>query len=221
MARYIGLDAHASSCTLAVLGPSGQRLGSHVVETTANALIEVLGAISGPRHLCFEEGTLANWLHEMLSPHVEQCVVAAVRESRGQKSDQRDAVALAEALRLGAVERQVYKGQGAFSSLRYRAKAHRLLVVDAVRVMNRIKSLLRSRSVTVSGKTVYSPSGRDDWIAQLPEPARPAAELLYLELDALTSLRERAEHELIVEARKHREFRLVSSCPGLGPIRTA
>ena len=79
MARYIGLDAHASSCTLAVLGPSGQRLGSHVVETNTNALIEVLGAIPSPRHLCFEEGTLANWLHEMLAPHVEQCVVAAVR----------------------------------------------------------------------------------------------------------------------------------------------
>ena len=41
MDRYIGLDAHASSCTLAVVGPSGKRLGSHVVETNARALIEV------------------------------------------------------------------------------------------------------------------------------------------------------------------------------------
>ena len=38
MERYIGLDAHASSCTLAVVGPSGKRLGSHVVETNARAL---------------------------------------------------------------------------------------------------------------------------------------------------------------------------------------
>ncbi len=35
MERYIGLDAHASSCTLGALGPSGKRLGSHVVETNA------------------------------------------------------------------------------------------------------------------------------------------------------------------------------------------
>ena len=28
MDRYIGLDAHASSCTLGVLGPGGKRLGS-------------------------------------------------------------------------------------------------------------------------------------------------------------------------------------------------
>ena len=32
MERYIGLDAHASSCTLGVVGPSGKRLGSHVNE---------------------------------------------------------------------------------------------------------------------------------------------------------------------------------------------
>ena len=49
MDRYIGLDAHASSCTLGVLGPSGKRLGLHVVETNAQALIEVLRSIPGPR----------------------------------------------------------------------------------------------------------------------------------------------------------------------------
>ncbi len=39
MDRYIRLDAHASSCTLGVLGPGGKRLGSHVVETNAKALL--------------------------------------------------------------------------------------------------------------------------------------------------------------------------------------
>ena len=83
MDRYLGLDAHASSCTLAVIGPSGKRLGSHVVETNAASLIEVLKTIPRPRHLCLEEGTLAGWLYEVLLPHVDEIVVAAVRESRG------------------------------------------------------------------------------------------------------------------------------------------
>jgi hypothetical protein len=30
MERDIGLDAHASSCTLGVMTPSGRRIGSHV-----------------------------------------------------------------------------------------------------------------------------------------------------------------------------------------------
>jgi len=35
MDRYIGLDAHTSSCTVATIGQSGKRLQSHVVETNA------------------------------------------------------------------------------------------------------------------------------------------------------------------------------------------
>ncbi|MGQ0835995.1 MAG: transposase [Gammaproteobacteria bacterium] len=215
------MDAHASSCTLAMIGPSGKRLGSQVVETNAKALIEAIRTIPGRRHLCLEEGTLASWLHEVLSPHVEELVVAAVNESRGPKSDQRDAFGLAEALRIGALKRQVYKERGPFGTLGYRAKAHRHLVSDAVRVMTRIKSLLRSRGVVVSGRTVYAPSGRTEWLRRLPPEARPAAELLYLELDALSALREQAEKELLIEARKHRAYRIVKSCPGLGPIRAA
>jgi len=221
MERYIGLDAHGSSCTLAVVSQSGKRLASHVVETNAKSLIAVIRAIPGRRHLCLEEGTLADWLYEVLSPDVEQLVVAAVGESRGQKNDRRDAFGLAESLRIGALTREVYKERGAFRALGYRAKAHRFVVSDAVRVMNRIKSVFRSRGLQVSGKAVYSESGRTAWVKRLPADARPAAEILYVELDTLSALRERAQRELIVAARKHRAFRIVSSCPGLGPIRTA
>ena len=60
MDRYIGLDAHASSCTVDTVGPSGRRLDSQVVETNAGALIRVLRGIAGTRHLCLEEGTHAS-----------------------------------------------------------------------------------------------------------------------------------------------------------------
>ncbi len=55
----------------------------------------MLRSIPGPRHLCLEEGTLAGWLYEVLSPHVEEIVVTAVRESRGPKSDKLDAFGVA------------------------------------------------------------------------------------------------------------------------------
>lgn len=221
MDRYIGLDAHASSCTLAVVSQSGKRLGSQVVETNGKAIIEAIRGIPGHRHLCLEEATLAGWLHEILSPHVDDLVVAAVPESRGAKSDKKDAFGLAEGLRIGAIKRAVYKERGAFGSLAYRAKAHRLLVSDCVRVMLRLKSLLRSRGVAVSGTTVYSATGRTAWLTQLPGDARPLADLLYRQFDALTPLRDQAEKEMLLEARKHDAYEIVMSCPGLGPIRTA
>ncbi len=191
------------------------------METNAKALIEVLRSIPGPRHLCLEEGTLASWLYEVLSPHVEEIVVTGVSESRGPKSDKLDAFGVAERWRIGAIQRKVYQERGQFAALGHRAKAHGLLVGDTVRVMSRIKSLLRSRGVPVSGTAVYCATGHSEWITRLPQAARPAMELLYLELDALTELRKRAEKDLITEARQHRAYRIVKSCPGLGPIRTA
>jgi hypothetical protein len=72
-----------------------------VVETNAGALIRVLRGIPGTRNLCLEEGTHASWLYEVLAPHVEEIVVAGVRESRGPKSDKLDTFGLAEQLRVG------------------------------------------------------------------------------------------------------------------------
>ena len=222
MERYIGLDAHASSCTLAVVGPSGKRLGSHVVETNARALIEVLRGIPRKRHVCLEEGTLSGWLWEVLEPHVEEVVVTGVHESRGPKSDKRDAFALAEQLRTGALETVVYKDRSRFRRLGHLARAHGFVVRDATRVKNRLKSVYRSRGVWPGkGRSVYGKGEREGWLAKLPEATRPLAELLYAELDALVVLNAKAETTLLAEARKHREWHVLKTCPGLGPIRTA
>ena len=222
MERYIGLDAHASSCTLGIVGPSGKRLGSQVVETNARALIEVLRGIPRNRHLCLEEGTLSGWLYEVLEPHVEELTVAGVGKSRGPKTDKLDAFALAEKLRIGSLETRVYKNRGQFRRLGERAKSYDFLVGDTVRVKNRLKSVLRSRGVAYgAGRSVYLKRDREEWLAKLPEASRATAGLLYEEHDALVALRAKAEKALLAEARKHREWHVLKTCPGLGPIRTA
>jgi hypothetical protein len=71
MERFIGLDAHVSSCTLAVVGPSGRKIRLDVVETQARALVGYVKSIAGAKRLCLEEGTLSEWLYEVLSPHGE------------------------------------------------------------------------------------------------------------------------------------------------------
>ena len=223
MDRYIGLDVHASSCTLAVIGPSGKRLGTHVVETNAGALIEVLRAIPKRRHLCMEEGTLSGWLHEVLEPHVDELVVTGVgKKSRGPKSDKRDAFGLAEQLRIGGIGTRVYKGRGQFRRLGNLAKVYGFLVGDTVRVKNRLRSVLRSRGVAYgAGQSVYAKRDREQWLAQLPEATKAQAQLLYEEHDLLVALRQKAEKTMLAEARRHREWHMLTTCPGLGPIRTA
>jgi hypothetical protein len=85
MDRYIGLDAHASSCTVAVLGPSGRKLQCQVLETNAKALIDFLETIPKNRRLIFEEGTHSAWLYEVLAPHAQETVVVGIRKSRAPR----------------------------------------------------------------------------------------------------------------------------------------
>ena len=221
MDRYIGLDAHASSCTVAVLGPSGRKLQCQVLETNAKALISFLQTIPRNRRLIFEEGTHSNWLYEVLAPHVQEIVVVAIRQSRGPKDDKSDAFGLAESLRIGSVKIRVYKKQGEFAALSHLARAHGTLVTDTVRCQNRIKSLMRSRGIAASGKQVYSVKSRDQWLTKLPTQAHSHADLLYLQYDALLELRKQAEKQMLSEARKHPVYQIIKTCPGLGKIRTA
>ena len=56
MERYLGLDVHAASCTLAVISQTGKRLKDFPVETNGQALVEAIRMVPGCRHLVFEEG---------------------------------------------------------------------------------------------------------------------------------------------------------------------
>lgn len=164
MDRYIGLDAHSSSCTVAVVSPSGRRLQSKVLETNARVLIDFLKSIPRSRHLCLEEGTHSAWLYEELTPHVDELVVVGVGRRQGSKSDSVDAFGLAEALRVGSIERRVYKGLGEWGTLRELSRAYRMVVSDSVRVQCRIKSLFRSRGIATGGAkgtgSLFARSGR-------------------------------------------------------------
>jgi transposase len=221
MERYIGLDVHAASTTFAVINASGKRLGSHVVETNGRALVEQLRTIAGSKHVCLEEGTQSAWLYEILAPHAKEVVVVMVPQSRGQKNDQSDAFGLAERLRTGSIEHKVFKEVGEFKMLRELGHTHAMVVQDVVRVQNRIKALLRSRGVAVSGKSVYSAQGRKEYLQKLPDAARRAAKTLFAQYDAVEEVRRQAEKELVEEAHRHPISRVLETCPGLGPIRVA
>ena len=221
MARYVGIDAHAASCTIAVVGPSGKHLASHVLETRANLLIDLLKTIPRPRYLCFEEGTHSSWLYEILSPHVDQTVVAGLSQSRGPKDDQRDAFGLADKLRTNSIETRVFKDIGCYGRLRELSRVYQMQVRDVVRVQNRIRALYRSRAIPTPGDGIYDPGRRAEWIAKLPPKSQTAAELLGQQYDALEKIRQEADKQMRAEASKHPITKTIATIPGLGPIRAA
>lgn len=220
MDRYVGVDAHAASCTLAVMGASGKRLKSIVVETNGRALVEAVKAVGGRLHICLEEGTQSAWLYELLEPHAVEIVVTVAPETRGPKSDKRDAWTRAEELRTGAIRTRVYKAPSHFATLHNAVRAQLMAVRDLTRAKNRLRSVWRSRGV-MPDRGIYDPQKRAEWLTRLPAPYRRLAEWLGREIEVLEPLRDDAEDWLRREAKTHPIVRKLSTAPGLGTVRSA
>jgi len=191
--KYIGMDVHLATISIAVLDATGKLLMEVTIATQAAALLDFIRGLRGTLYVALEEGTCAEWLYAMLAPQVAKVVVCDPRQNPRRlgekKSDRLDARKLAELLRLGTLK-PVYHGNPLGPALRESARSYRTLVSDTARVMNRLKALYRARGIRCAGTRVYSPRGHDQWLAQLREPGvRGRAERLYQQLDLLLPLR--------------------------------
>ena len=223
--KYIGLDVHLATISIAVLNGAGKLIMAVTLETQAAALLDFLRGLSGTLYVALEEGTYAEWLYDLLVPHVAKIIVCDPRQNprhKGEKkSDRLDARKLAEWLRLGTLK-PVYHGNPQGETLRELARSYRALVQDTTRGMSRLKALYRGRGIRCPGTRVYSPRFRQEWLEQLRQPgARRRADLLYQQLDALLPLRQQARQEMVAESQRHPAYKILRSIPSLGPVRVA
>ena len=223
--KYIGMDVHQASISVAVMDAHGKLLMECVLETKAATIVEFIQGLQGTLSLTCEEGTCAAWLHDLLKPHVSRLVVCDPRKAAllkdGNKSDRIDARKLAELLRTNQLK-PVYHGEHGVRTLKELGRSYLTLTQDVTRVMNRIKSLYRSWAIPCSGTTVYAPRHRVEWLAKIVEPGvRVRAERLYQQLDSLQPVRLQARHELLLESQQHPAVKLLRQIPSIGPIRDA
>jgi transposase len=222
--RYIGLDVHRDTISVAVLDEQGRLLMQSVLATRAAALLDFIGGVRGTVHVTFEEGTHSSWLYDLLARRVARLVVCNPRKNAllksGSKSDAIDARKLAELLRAGLLS-SVYHGERSGLEVQHLARSYQTLTEDTTRVMGRLKAVFRGQAIGCVGKKLYGNS-RAAYLGQLGEAGlRRRAERLYQELDLLQQLRREARRELIADCRKHAASRWLQSVPYLGPIRAA
>jgi hypothetical protein len=191
--KYIGLDVHQATISVAVMDSRGKVVMESIVETKAATILEFLAGLRGTLSVTFEEGTWAAWLYDLLKPHVAKLVVCNPRKNallkHGNKSDRIDARKLADLLRLNDLE-PVYHGETGIRMLRELARSYLTIVKDLSRVMNRLKALYRSWAIPCAGRDVYYTRHRSQWLGKIPEAGtRRRAEQLYLQLDMLQHLR--------------------------------
>lgn len=221
MQRYIGVDAHLQSCTLAVMGPSGRRLREQVVETNGQALRAYVLSIAGDKHVCLEEGELSEWLYELCLPLAKEVVVIQPEKRKGQKSDSIDAWALADLLRTRRKATVVYKAPGAFGGLKEAVRAHRTMSRDVVRSKNRLRAMFRSRGIHGFGKEIYDAKSRQPWLERLTATRRQRATLYAEQLDGQLAMLDRANAHLRESARTCPIIGTLATAPGIGLVRAS
>jgi transposase len=223
--KYIAMDVHKDSITLAVRNAAGKIVMESLIETKASMILQFIDGLRGDLHVTFEEGTSAAWLYDLLKPHVTRVVVCDPRKNKsmreGNQSDKIDARRLAELLRLNHLT-PVYHGEHGLRTLKELVRTYLTVTKDLARVMTRVKAIYRSWAIPCSGKQVYARCHRAEWLGKITEPGvRRRAEFYYLQLDALRVLRQDARRELLAESKKHKAWKRLCEIPAIGPIRAA
>lgn len=222
--KYIGMDVHTESISICVRNSLGKIVMECVIETKASTILQFFDGLRGDLRVVFEEGTWATWLYDLLKPHVTEALVCNTRKNaarQGSKSDRIDARKLAEQLYMNNVK-SVYRGERGLRTMKELARSYLTITKDVTRVMNRLKALYRSWAIPCAGMEVYAPRYRAEWLAKISEAGvRRRAEHYYQQLDVMRLLRQEVRRDLLVEAKKHKAWKLLRHIPGIGPIRAA
>jgi len=106
-AKYVGMDVHKETISIAVMDSAGKLVMEPIIETKAATILQFIQGL----YVTFEEGTWAAWLYDLLKPHVTNVVACNPRKNallKDGNSDRIDSRKLADLLRL--VEKA--RGQG-------------------------------------------------------------------------------------------------------------
>ena len=77
--KYIGMDVHKESISIAVMNSVGKVVMESVIETKASMILQFIDGLRGDLRVVFEEGTWATWLYDLLKSHVTE-VLCVIRE---------------------------------------------------------------------------------------------------------------------------------------------
>jgi hypothetical protein len=85
--KYIGMDVHKESISIAVRNDAGKIVMECMIETKANIILGFIHGLRGELQVSFEEGTWATWLYDLLKPHATSwwCAIRGRIADRGTR----------------------------------------------------------------------------------------------------------------------------------------
>ena len=207
--KYIGLDAHSSTCTLCVLDSKGREIDNRTIVTNGRLLINYLQSLGDNIVLTFEECDLSFWLFDILHKHVREIIVcnpAANVQYKRAKTDKLDARNLANLLR-GGYLRPVFHDGSNRERFRILVSGYEDVVQEIVRLRNRLKTTKRQARLS---ETKISGDHRTF-----------IREQLSTRLEYLIQTQKEYHKRLEAHARQFKETKYLISIPGIAYIQAA
>lgn len=221
MYKYIGLDGHSSTCSFHVTNEDGSEMEDQKIVTNGRLLVEYVRSIKGKKKLTLEESEISHWLYRILKDEVDELVVCNPvhnQKYKKAKTDKLDAQNLAHLLRGGFLS-SVYHDGSDRERFRNLMSSYQDLIIEAVRLKNRYKSLFRQSGQKVRGKELYSD---ESFLEDLQRPEEKfIGKQLYSFLEKLEESRLLYIKEIRRYGKKFREIKFLKTIPGIKEIQAA
>jgi transposase len=223
--EHIGIDVHKRESQICILDPDTGAVEERRIQTRAERYAVVLG----PRraaHVLIEAGTESEWVATCLEGLGHQVVVADPgyapmypRRGRRQKTDQRDARALAEASARGTY-RAVHRVSAAQRQVRQHLAVRDTVVRTRTRHIALVRALVRSTGQRLPPGHAGTVGPRLAAMTLPPDLTTVLAPLQTL-LTAVDTALGAADAALATAVADDPIVRLLQTVPGVGPVTSA
>lgn len=221
---YIGIDVHARNCVVGSMDARGRFEGSHQIATCEKKLIDAIERIDGKtKHLCFEEGTLSQWLCQVLHPYVTDITIAnplqmKLISSNARKRDDLDVYHLCRLHRLGELKNVYHAETDDRAIFKSTMKQYLSIRKHVVSLKTKIKDKYRwYANIRCESSTIYQKKDRGTFLKQIQSrDVREGIERYYRLLDeASQALAETLNHGRRL-GRRYPEIKEFLKIPGVG-----
>jgi transposase len=224
--KYIGIDVHAKTLSINLQDQDGTELWAQTCPTSGKELVKRITALSGPKTVIIEEGTLADWVFRLLSPYAE-VIVADPRQNRHIAGDEmiNDAISarkLAQLFRAGSIKPVHHSESDERQEFKELVQAYHDLTKQLTRCKNQVKAKFRARAISCSGDSVFNanPDNRAKWLAKLKSKGAQAyVQLVWERLDLMEAQRERLLCDIRQLAKQFPQIARFMQIPGIGLVR--
>jgi hypothetical protein len=214
---YIGLDGHSKNCFFVVLNSKGKVIRHEKVPTCESEILNFIESITGSKSLIMDETTITQWLYVLLHNKVNNIIVTQSTKHSKAKTDFKEAHEHALNLLSNVKIKHIYHSLDDFIELRSLVSGYKDLVQSTISDKNRYKALFRQSAIIKSGEAFY----RDfELINSLrTNHQRFVAISLYERIAQLEKQKKLYEKQFESNVDRFKEIRLLTSVPGIGPIR--